>query len=72
LSAGDPVDPVGLALRDRDSTFPHSRETATTIAAKAGLPERDTWRLLRGNAIECYRLDRYGITETRRALLRVG
>jgi predicted TIM-barrel fold metal-dependent hydrolase len=46
-----------------DSTFPHSRDTAATIAAKAGLSEQETWRLLRGNAISCYRLDRYGITE---------
>src|SRR5271169_2159421 len=70
-------DQVGLALRDRigmgqimfetdyphgDSTFPHSRDTAATIASKAGLSEQETWRLLRGNAISCYRLDRYGIT----------
>jgi predicted TIM-barrel fold metal-dependent hydrolase len=46
-----------------DSTFPHSRDTAATIASKAGLSEQETWRLLRGNAISCYRLDRYGITE---------
>jgi predicted TIM-barrel fold metal-dependent hydrolase len=45
-----------------DSTFPHSRDTAATIASKAGLSEQETWRLLRGNAISCYRLDRYGIT----------
>jgi predicted TIM-barrel fold metal-dependent hydrolase len=71
-------DQVGLALRDRigmgqimfetdyphgDSTFPHSRDTAATIASKAGLSEQETWRLLRGNAISCYRLDRYGITK---------
>jgi predicted TIM-barrel fold metal-dependent hydrolase len=70
-------DQVGLALRDRigmgqimfetdyphgDSTFPHSKDTAATIASKAGLSEQETWRLLRGNAISCYRLDRYGIT----------
>jgi hypothetical protein len=67
----------GAALRDRigmgqimfetdyphgGSTFPHSRDTAATIASKAGLSEQGTWRLLRGNAISCYRLDRYGIT----------
>lgn len=71
-------DQVGLALRDRigmsqimfetdyphgDSTFPHSRETATTIVTKAGLSEREAWQLLRGNAIACYRLDRYGIDQ---------
>jgi hypothetical protein len=42
--------------------LPDSRDTAATIASKAGLPEQETWRLLRGNAISCYRLDRYGIT----------
>jgi predicted TIM-barrel fold metal-dependent hydrolase len=70
-------DAVGLALRDRigmsqimfetdyphgDSTYPHSRETAAKIVAAAGLDEHETWQLLRGNAIACYRLDRYGIT----------
>jgi predicted TIM-barrel fold metal-dependent hydrolase len=71
-------DQVGLALRDRigmgqimfetdyphgDSTFPHSKDTAATIVSKAGLSEQETWRLLRGNAISCYRLDRYGIAQ---------
>jgi hypothetical protein len=41
-----------------DSAFPHSRDTAATIASKAGLPEQETCRLLRGNAISCFRLDR--------------
>ena len=45
-----------------DSPFPHSRDTAATIASKAGLSEAETWRPLRGNAISCYRLVRYGIT----------
>ncbi len=57
---------VTQASQDRstagDSTFPHSRDNAATIASKAGLSEQETWRLLRGNAISCYRLDRYGIT----------
>jgi hypothetical protein len=39
------------------------KDTAATIASKAGLSEQETWRLLRGNAISCYRLDRYGITQ---------
>jgi len=44
-----------------DSTYPHSRETAHKIVTTAGLTEHETWQLLRGNAIECYRLHRYGI-----------
>jgi predicted TIM-barrel fold metal-dependent hydrolase len=69
-------DQVGLALRDRigmsqimfetdyphgDSTFPHSRETAEKITTAAGLSEHETWQFLRGNAIACYGLERYGI-----------
>jgi predicted TIM-barrel fold metal-dependent hydrolase len=46
-----------------DSTFPHSRETAEKIVAAAGLNEHETWQLLRGNAIECYNLGRFGLTE---------
>jgi predicted TIM-barrel fold metal-dependent hydrolase len=46
-----------------DSTFPHSKEVAAKHAAEAGLSDHETWQLIRGNAISCYRLDRYGITE---------
>ena len=45
-----------------DSTFPHSKETAIKIAQEAGLTEHETWQLVRGNAIECYDLARWGIT----------
>jgi predicted TIM-barrel fold metal-dependent hydrolase len=45
-----------------DSTWPNSRQVAEKIVAEAGLDEDETYRLLRGNAIECYRLDRYGVT----------
>jgi predicted TIM-barrel fold metal-dependent hydrolase len=70
-------DQVGLAMRHRigmsqimfetdyphgDSTFPHSRETAAKITSAAGLSEYETWQFLRGNAIACYGLERYGIT----------
>jgi hypothetical protein len=41
-----------------DSTFPPSRDTAATIAPKAGLPKQETCRLLHGNPISCDRLDR--------------
>jgi predicted TIM-barrel fold metal-dependent hydrolase len=70
-------DLVGLKLRDEigmtqimwendyphgDTSFPHSRQMAEKLIAAAGLSEYETWQLLRGNAIECYGLDRYGIT----------
>jgi predicted TIM-barrel fold metal-dependent hydrolase len=46
-----------------DSTWPRSREVAEEIVKKAGLNEEEARKLLRGNAIECYGLARYGITE---------
>jgi hypothetical protein len=45
-----------------DSTFPHSKEVAAKHVAAAGLDEHETWQLLRGNAIACYGLERFGIT----------
>ena len=45
-----------------ESTFPHSKETAIKIAQEAGLSEHETWQLVRGNAIECYDLGRFGIS----------
>lgn len=45
-----------------DSTFPHSRQVATEICAKAGLDETETYKLLRGNAIRAFGLARHGIT----------
>jgi predicted TIM-barrel fold metal-dependent hydrolase len=69
-------DEVGLANRDRigmdqitfevdyphaDSTFPHTFEVATEICTNAGLSVEETYKFLRGNAIRCYGLERYGI-----------
>ncbi len=46
-----------------DSTFPNTEKVATAIVEKAGLTEDETFKLLRGNAVDLYRLDRYfGIT----------
>ena len=45
-----------------DSTFPHSAEVAAKHVAAAGLDEHETWQLMRGNAIACYGLARFGIT----------
>jgi predicted TIM-barrel fold metal-dependent hydrolase len=46
-----------------DSTFPHSKKVANDICTQAGLDEEETWKFLRGNAIRCFGLERYGITE---------
>ncbi len=67
-------DETGLANRDRigmdqitfevdyphaDSTFPVTKEVATKIVQRAGLSELETYKLLRGNAIKLYNLDRF-------------
>jgi predicted TIM-barrel fold metal-dependent hydrolase len=44
-----------------DSTFPHSKKVAADMCASAGLDETETYKLLRGNAIKAFGLDRYGI-----------
>src|ERR687893_522872 len=46
-----------------DSTFPHSKKVADDICTQAGLDETETYKLLRGNAIEAFGLGRFGITE---------
>jgi predicted TIM-barrel fold metal-dependent hydrolase len=71
-------DEVGLANRDRigmdqicfevdyphaDSTFPRTKEVVTEICTNAGLNEEETYKLLRGNAIRAFGLERYGITK---------
>lgn len=45
-----------------DSTFPHSKEVAAKHVAEAGLSDYETWQLMRGNAIACYGLERFGIS----------
>jgi predicted TIM-barrel fold metal-dependent hydrolase len=67
---------TGLAMRDRigmgqimfetdyphaDSTWPHSVEVAARLITTAGLDQVETRQLLRGNAIQCYGLQRYGL-----------
>jgi hypothetical protein len=46
-----------------DSTFPHSKKVAHDICQQAGLDETETWKLLRGNAIGAFGLERFGITK---------
>jgi len=45
-----------------ESSFPNSREVAEKLVAAAGLDDYETWQLVRGNAIECYDLGRFGIS----------
>ena len=47
-----------------DSTFPHTKEVAERMAAKAGLNDYEVYRFFRGNAIDLYKLGEYfGISE---------
>jgi predicted TIM-barrel fold metal-dependent hydrolase len=70
-------DEVGLANRGRigmdqitfevdyphaDSTFPHTLEVATEICTNAGLSDDEVYKFLRGNAITCFGLERFGIS----------
>jgi predicted TIM-barrel fold metal-dependent hydrolase len=70
-------DAVGLANRDyigmgqimfetdyphADSTFPESRQVADKMIAESGLSEAEARKFVRANAIDCYDLGRYGIT----------
>lgn len=71
-------DVVGLANRDRigmdqimfetdyphaDSTFPESVRVAEKLIAEAGLNSAESRQFVRSNAIACYGLQRFGITE---------
>ncbi len=70
-------DETGLELRNRigmdqitfevdfphaDSTWPHTERIATEICTAAGLDDAEAYKLLRGNAIRAYGLERFGIT----------
>lgn len=71
-------DVIGLQLRDRigsrqimfetdyphgDSTWPHSRAVLEKMVTTADLDPQETYDLTRGNAIRCYGLERFGISE---------
>ncbi|MBL78126.1 MAG: amidohydrolase [Acidimicrobiaceae bacterium] len=45
-----------------DSTYPHTLDVATRICTEAGLSDDETYKLMRGNAIDCFGLERFGIT----------
>ena len=70
-------DVIGMQIRDRigieqimfetdyphgDSTWPNSKAVLQKLVDQAGLDERETYLLARGNAIACYGLHRFGIT----------
>jgi predicted TIM-barrel fold metal-dependent hydrolase len=44
-----------------DSTWPNSKATAEKLCLSADLSDDEAYQLLRGNAIECYGLQRFGI-----------
>ena len=45
-----------------DGTFPHSRKVARELFAAAGMNAEECYKVLRGNAIRAYGLERFGIT----------
>ena len=46
-----------------DGTFPHSRKIAHELFSQAGMNAEECRMVLRTNAITCYGLERFGITE---------
>ena len=46
-----------------DTTYPHTLDVATKICREAGLNDDEVYKLMRGNAIKAFGLERFGITE---------
>ena len=46
-----------------DGTFPHSRKVAHELFSRAGMNAEECRMVLRTNAITCYGLERFGLTE---------
>jgi predicted TIM-barrel fold metal-dependent hydrolase len=46
-----------------DTTFPHTTGVIEKLATSAGLSDHETWQMVRGNAIKCYGLKRFGIED---------
>lgn len=58
-------DQHGLVSRDyphTDGTWPESRAVAHRLCAGAGMDVEECRAFLRGNAVRCYGLGRFGIT----------
>ena len=45
-----------------DGTFPHSKDVLTKMCVEAGLDDDEVYKFVRGNAIRCLGLERFGIT----------
>jgi len=45
-----------------NGTWPHSADVVRHMVAEVGLTPAETTKLVRGNAIDCYGLHRFGIT----------
>jgi predicted TIM-barrel fold metal-dependent hydrolase len=45
------------------TSFPHTMELASKMCDEAGLDDSERYKLVRGNAIRAYGLDRFGITK---------
>jgi hypothetical protein len=73
-------DLIGMQTRDRlvtsqlmfevdfphgDSHWPKSVETFDRLVAQAGLSLQEAHGIIRNNAIDCYRLERFGIEKSR-------
>jgi predicted TIM-barrel fold metal-dependent hydrolase len=71
-------DETGLEARDRigmdritfevdyphaDTTFPDTKKIAIEICTQAGLNDEEIYKLMRGNAIKAFGLERWGITK---------
>ena len=46
-----------------DSTWPNSKVVLEKIVSAAGLDDDETYALARGNAIQCYGLERFGVKQ---------
>ena len=46
-----------------DTTYPHPLDVATKICREAGLDDDEVYKLMRGNAIKAFGLERFGSTE---------
>jgi len=53
-----------------DGTWPESRGVAHRLCEGAGMNAQECYEFLRGNAIRCYGLERFGITARRAAFVR--
>jgi Amidohydrolase len=42
-----------------DGTYPHSKSVAEKLTAAGGLSDEEVYKVMRGNAIKCYGLDKY-------------